>query len=162
MPTLQKLMNDVYDFWNMEQNQYLPKKKMREVMPKVLSKKHLTALKIGNLNYQVENGGFKQWYDKGYADLDLCGLLKFLEQIKGRRESIDKVHQILSKFSKYLEDYEEILSETRKLSVFWGYTEMFEDRLLEHFYRWIQELSEEYYKVNEKFLKDLEEVYFNK
>lgn len=31
-----------------------------------LTDKETSAVLLGNLNYQVENGGFIQWYDNGY------------------------------------------------------------------------------------------------
>jgi len=154
------MMDEIYEFWNREENQYLSKDEIREIVPKVFSEKHLAALQIGNMNYQIENGGFEQWYDNGYAELDLYDLLSFLEPLREKRESIDRVYRLLENFFESLEEYEEIRQEIQKINSM--YIDMFQDCLLNHFFSWIRPLSGRYYEINEKFLEDLEEIYFAK
>jgi len=164
MSEIQKLMDEIYKFWNLDENKNLSKQELREVVPKVFSEKHLLALRIGDMNYQIEKGGFERWYDSGYADLDLDPTLDFLVELKEEeeRESICEIFQILDKFSARIRDYEETLSESRKLSILSENNEVFEDCLLNQFYMWIWGLSEEYDEFKKQFLKDLEEVYFSK
>ena len=64
----QSLMNEVYDYW--QQN-----KTSREEALDNFSELHKAAVQLGNLNYQVENGGFSQWHFNEYSD-DLPDLLK--------------------------------------------------------------------------------------
>ena len=42
-----------------------------------------TAVLLGNLNYQVENGGFPQWIDNGYCTA-YAGVLEALDKIKSK------------------------------------------------------------------------------
>lgn len=58
-PVLQGLMNAAYEtFGNQTYDDFLFN----------LPGKQRAAVLIGNLNYQVENGGFSQWILNGYAD----------------------------------------------------------------------------------------------
>lgn len=55
------------------------------------------AVFCGNLNYQVENGGFSQWLDNGYAtDETISFLLRFTAKTPG--EAMKVVNQILYEF----------------------------------------------------------------
>lgn len=60
-PALQATMDAAYDRWQAN----------REMKPKdfleSLSAKESFAVRIGNLNYQVENGGFSQYWGNSYA-----------------------------------------------------------------------------------------------
>jgi hypothetical protein len=71
-----KLMNEAYKWWNSKsfENGYdwfienLPREDWR------------AAVLLGNLNYQVENGGFEQWHYNGYVS-QYERLRKYLEQV---------------------------------------------------------------------------------
>ncbi len=41
------------------------------------------AVALGNLNYQVNNGGFMQWIDNGYAEASRSALRVILGEIEG-------------------------------------------------------------------------------
>lgn len=64
-----------------------------------------TAVILGNLNYQVENGGFMQWDDNGYSDyyddiydfiestdfVDKDKLIDLVDEFQSIKDSIDKL-----------------------------------------------------------------------
>lgn len=59
------------------------------------------AVTLGNLNYQVENGGFNQWVDNGYC----TGISDAKEALnKLGTETAKQVHLMLEKVEKYLRD----------------------------------------------------------
>lgn len=101
---LQILMNEFYDFW--EKYEHLPR---LEVL-KLMSELHQVAVKLGNLNYQVNNGGFSQWefneYNEDIEDLKIIcdkGISLNIEEFK-------KLKQILVEYSEipdYNTQYEE-------------------------------------------------------
>lgn len=89
----QQLMDEAYNNWKSGWNKrdfYLS-----------LEPKHRAAVVIGNLNYQVENGGFYQWVDNRYAE-DSKDFLYFALKEMGKQENIantviellDKVYDI--------------------------------------------------------------------
>ena len=57
----QTLMHKAYKRWNDKEVE--SHKEMRATSTVA----ELTAVVLGNLNYQVENGGFKQWVSNGYC-----------------------------------------------------------------------------------------------
>lgn len=62
----QKLMDEVYDYWKAQRdsgNQITRYEALEN-----FSDLHHAAVIMGNLNYQVCNGGFAQWDDNGYSD----------------------------------------------------------------------------------------------
>ena len=56
---------------------------------------------LGNLNYQVENGGFSQWVDNGYCT-SYSDLEDALTAVK--TETTAKVYDMLSEVGRYLSD----------------------------------------------------------
>lgn len=57
----QKLMDGAYDRWQQHQDWSQPR------MLQSCTGPERAAVILGNLNYQVGNGGFRQWVDNGYA-----------------------------------------------------------------------------------------------
>lgn len=70
--TWQRLMDEAYARW--QDNGDLHDLDYHEFIQQ-LPMLHQEAVIVGNLNYQVENGGFVQWVGNGYA----CGL-EYLDQ----------------------------------------------------------------------------------
>lgn len=58
---IQELMDEAYDIWKSKPDF------SREDLFDLISFKHKAAVVLGNLNYQVENGGFVQWISNGYC-----------------------------------------------------------------------------------------------
>jgi len=91
----QKLMDEFYHFWQLEENCKLSQK---VVLEKFGSELHRAAVILGNFNYQVENGGFEQWIFNGYyvfidelIDLLMIGSeqdIKYLDCVLGMVQKI--------------------------------------------------------------------------
>lgn len=72
--TTQQLMDEVYDFWNLtEENQ---QKRKNEIL-QYFSTAHRMAVRFGKFNQQVENGGISQWIGNQYMAEDMEELLEF-------------------------------------------------------------------------------------
>ena len=72
----QELMNEVYTKWREKEFAHMDR---LEIIDKFFDKKHKVAVQLGNLNYQVENGGFSQWFFNSYGDEDIDDLLEYLD-----------------------------------------------------------------------------------
>jgi len=71
-PTLDRLMDEAYQHLQEHDSQY-PESRWNQTqfyhgVMMNLSGFHALACVLGNLNYQVENGGFDQWHANGYAE----------------------------------------------------------------------------------------------
>lgn len=69
----QSLMDEVYDKWRTEECSKMDK---LEVIDKYFTPKHKIAVQLGNMNYQVNNGGWSQWHFNGF-DEDLEDLIQY-------------------------------------------------------------------------------------
>ncbi len=69
-----------------------------------LSYPEKVAVFVGNLNYQVCNGGFLQWHDNEYSDCER-DLLAILKIVGGCEEVIDLIKKALSELRAY--DFDE-------------------------------------------------------
>ena len=82
-PACQAVMNRAYDLW-----QKYPDWTYSEFIDE-LSPADRSVVLIGNLNYQVENGGFSQWLTNGYGEcvrelaraLDAIGAVRVAEMV---------------------------------------------------------------------------------
>lgn len=80
MDRQQELMNEVYAKWQKlsKENKKITKNEVLKLFPE----KYSVAVKLGNLNYQVENGGFSQWCFNGYLDEDIRDLEDYIDTAK--------------------------------------------------------------------------------
>lgn len=80
MDRQQELMDEVYSKWQelSKENKKITKNEVLKLFPK----KYSVAVKLGNLNYQVENGGFSQWCFNGYLDEDIKDLEGYIDTAK--------------------------------------------------------------------------------
>lgn len=96
----EQLMNKAYDFWQKEDVD-------RSIFLKLIPFIEKVAVQFGNLNYQVNNGGFSQWQFNQY-DSDLEDLIQAFrygaESLK--IESFVKVLEILERYEKEVPLYE--------------------------------------------------------
>ena len=76
----QYLMDEVYDKWREleKENSHITK---NEVL-KLFDKKYSVAVKLGNLNYQIENGGISQWIFNRYMEEDILDLKEYTNYAK--------------------------------------------------------------------------------
>jgi len=120
----QLLMKEAYNLWTA--NAEWPYKKLLTR----INYPHQVAVVVGNLNYQVENGGFAQWYFNGYYH-SASYLLTALEEINTNtsREVKQMVENVLDLFNDDNHDHESA-------------------RLLNN------DLSTRYYEINNQFMAD--------
>ena len=62
------IMDVAYTLWQSKEGVSWSYKKMLEVITQRYGLLARFAVQLGNLNYQVENGGWVQYYDNGYGD----------------------------------------------------------------------------------------------
>ena len=89
----QQLMTSAYDKWQDGNVKY---ERWLSGLPRV----EMDAVLLGNLNYQVENGGITQYVDNGYCSCNYHPLLALLLRIDTPRsiELSDKLHNFCQKF----------------------------------------------------------------
>lgn len=136
-----------YDFWNQ------------------LTHIEKVAVFTGNLNYQVENGGFMQWIDNGYSEC-YVELINILENHIKTETSI-KVGDMVSKaidrnqydnydcdLCSYGCDCEPEIYEDEDGNKYEEYDCGCECECSQANY---DDLDDKFYKINEQFLKDVQE-----
>jgi len=144
----QKLMDEAYDFWKSKKGRCSYSQFLDEIHEK-FSPAHYNAVILGNLNYQVENGGFAQWFDNGYS-IALDDIKLFLTNYDGKTTTFNDVLQIL-------EGVEDILKEHKKASRFQRYDtdqECYDDSYLDG----LDLFDTKYYNINETFMLEVEAV----
>jgi len=165
----QQLMNEAYDVWH-KHNEW-GYSDFLENIPKYLSTLHLYAVVIGNLNYQVENGGWYQWYMNGYnvgIDYVQDALDEFSSFSDKAEEYGTKLQNTLEEALELLERYEDIddalnwgdFDRLQKLLYRYG----IEDVRRNHIYHEIDELTHEYEDLSsdeaiENIIMDLQSRY---
>jgi len=75
-PTFQGLMDKAYKKWQSGELKGVSSEEFINALPE----NEATAVRIGNMNYQVENGGWMQWWDNGYGPRDIDYLVNFFNK----------------------------------------------------------------------------------
>jgi hypothetical protein len=96
----QDLMHEAYESWRAEDMSY-------EEFLDELDGVHRRAVILGNLNYQVNNGGFAQWVDNRYGgeDHQIARVIRALGRVD--TASTRKTIELLQKVREALRDREE-------------------------------------------------------
>lgn len=138
----QATMDRAYDRWQANQGM------TQQAFWDQLDADERIAVFCGNLNYQVENGGFAQWFDNGYATDETLGfLLRFTGTHSG--EAMKAVNQILYEFSHAVARCGLDLND--------GWRNMDEEDA-EWFMDLIDPLNDRFYKVNEAWVAEVEAI----
>lgn len=129
----QKLMDEAYNTWQkgLSYDEFID----------TLDNKHKLAVLTGNLNYQVENGGFLQWHNslyspKAYELLNLLSLYKNKPYINNVMEIVREALSIMQEYETYYYADDDVY-------------------LTGHDFG---ELDDKFYKINEQFLITMEEI----
>lgn len=132
MERLQNLMTIAYDRWESGWS--------KQDFWDQLNADERFAVFVGNLNYQVENGGFSQWWSNRYAEPEVVGyLLRACERVG--TEAALKVGELLKRFVKATRGkYEDEFSEVE-----WS-----------EIANVLEELDSQYDEVKAQFLADCE------
>lgn len=146
----QQLMDEAYDKWrnnkNWDYNEFVDE----------LDIKHALAVLTGDLNYQVKNGGFSQWYFNDYASeaQRLLTLLSFYKE----EPVIAEVIQLVEKAVRIIDEYEIGIIRVKSQ---WDYyaeeIEELENEMQDKF----DELTDKYYEINDEFMKVMEKILSN-
>jgi len=106
---MEHLMDMAYNMWSSDHSMGKEDFWLRLDYPERI------AVFIGNLNYQVENGGFMQWHDNGYST---CGedIIRILTTVGGCDEVIRLVRHALGEIRKYEEENAYIESDFDELA----------------------------------------------
>ncbi len=161
-PVWQGLMDKSYDRW---QNGDLKDKSKKDFLD-ALDSQQTQATLLGNLNYQVGNGGFSQWVGNGYA-LSFDHLWKVMELIPG--DAANKVRGMLKEMEPFIlkdKDW------TKDRGFGWNYwredesrdrydsydedeEEEYEEETHEG-YEMAKSLDDKYYAINRQFMDEIE------
>jgi len=140
----QDLMDESYDLWQSEEGKNWNHKDFLDNLPSVV---HKYAVILGNLNQQVENGGFEQWYGNNYGERDDEILVKEILPQIGTQNA--------AKVSDLIEIAMSIRADELR-----GTTE-YEDEEFENVWENHGDIDGIYYGINEEFLKEVNEYLFN-
>jgi len=151
----QKLMNKAYDLWSTEEGKKLSYSDFLDVVSDKFGKLYSNAVITGNLNYQVENGGFSQWHYNDYS-ITLDDLIIFFTDNFKNNEVIDKLKYILNEVVDILDWLDEGKDCVKNL---YDYKEFFIKKLEDQVQKELNQLDEKYYEINEKLNEILEEYF---
>jgi len=126
--TMQALMNTAYEFWQAQKGM------SKQQFWNSLDHKPRAAVAIGNLNYQVCNGGFSQWHYNGYSEA--FGTIDYVCRQVGTPNSL-AVLKLVEEAMTDLQEYDE--SEDN-------------DEVNDG----LDGLDSRFYAINEAFLEDVE------
>ena len=152
----QNLMNKAYDLWSTEDGKKLSYSDFLDAVSDKFGKLYFDAVITGNLNYQVENGGFSQWHYNNYS-ITLDDLIIFFTNNFKDNNVIDKLKYILNEVADILNWLDEGKDCVKNL---YNHKEFFIEKLEEEVENNFNSLDKRYYEINEKLNEILEE-YFN-
>jgi hypothetical protein len=135
--TWQELMDNAYDKWQ-------DKMKYEEFLSE-LDTKEKHAVLLGNLNYQVQNGGFYQWVDNGYATNGQY-LIEILQHLMKSPIALELAER--------LPDLLDFVDMTKKNRGIFGNYWLDGDDVPEEM---MDDLTNWFYSVNDKFEEEVEE-----
>lgn len=153
----QTLMNESYQLWTDEKG-FTYENFLLEVEEN-LSENHLNAVITGNLNYQVENGGFRQWYDNGYyASIDR--LVEFFTKNFKDNEIIKKIIYILEDVHEDIEWAERGKLACKRCNYeLYEYKEFFIESFEDKLCDLLEKYDNRYYGISEDLMKILEDFF---
>jgi len=144
---IQQLMDEFYTEWQNRDGV-----SRENLLDEYLSKspKHVVAVRFGNMNYQVGNGGWMQWHDNEYSK-DIEVLMDYCIRGYSLGHKIFKeIYQILMKVFDNIEAFEEELQEL------YDYENEYHDEDEDDYYD-----EDEPYKNFYHRLKPLDTKYYN-
>lgn len=154
--THQDLMDKAYKIWEQNGNM-LYGMFLNEVETK-LGKLYLNAIITGNLNYQVENGGFSQWKFNDY-DVSLDQLINFFNDNFPDNETVKKLVWILKDVKEQIEWVEDGKYKTKNL---YDHQDFFNDALNDYLSDNLSKNDSAYYKISEEINEILEKYFTEK
>jgi len=144
----QVLMDEAYDEWQKNRDRWSYSDFINN-----LDDLHRKAVLIGNLNYQVENGGFKQWDFNGYSEFidEVLDIIKEFAEAKSEYHDIGmKVYNIVDEVREFLNTDAELCE--RAMSAY-------NKGNVDDFLMYANELGEIDFRTEEELLDCLQEDY---
>jgi hypothetical protein len=154
-PTWQALINNSYDKW--ANNKKMSYVEFLDSLEDVARK----AIELKNLNYQVENGGFEQWFGNGYVESDMDGVIETLKN-SIITEAGKKALEILNEASNSIEFYEGVKEQYHRVSRYAEnnlldeFQSEFSDLCDERLAKELRALDNDYYNINKALMDDIE------
>lgn len=146
----QELMNKAYDNWEKNKqwsyNQFISSLDFKEKL----------AVLTGNLNYQVENGGFSQWHFNDYSS-EADELIKLLSMYSNE-PVIKRVLSLVEEAVQIINGYE---LDIEQLKSNWEENEDEINSLEGRMYEALDLLDEQYYQINNEFMNVMEKILKN-
>jgi hypothetical protein len=139
---MQKIMNIAYEKWQTN-------KWSKDEFWNQLTMKEKTAVSLGNLNYQVCNGGFSQWYFNEYYELQINFLISLFEKIsKEKHPLLSQVKELVLVAHNLIQGYEEEKNSN------YDYEDDYEEQqyLEEELHKGLDQLDIQYYSLKEEDL----------
>jgi hypothetical protein len=145
---VQEVMNQAYDRWDQS------KIWTKEQFWASLSRVEKVSVYVGNLNYQVENGGFIQWHDNKYSDC-AAELAQILFELGPIGERVSKlVEQVMNEINDNLEypgDWETYVYYDENAG-----EEVEDEEWVDYDLVFSKDYDQMYYDLNEQLLVELE------
>ncbi len=148
----ENLMDEAYNLWN--KNLSISYENFLELIENQLSPLHTIGVIFGNLNYQVDNGGFIQWYDNNYS-CSIEKIINFLEDNKTFDVVFEDVLHIVYGVNEHIEHIEDGKKEINKVS--YDYQDFFKESLGHFLQKNLNRYDTKYYKINNEFMKKFNE-----
>jgi hypothetical protein len=155
----QTMMDKAYELWSKpEENKRMSYEGFLEMVSEELGDNYVDAVITGNMNYQVENGGWFQWHDNGYS-VTIEELISFFEKPEFNNYiEIKKLREILSSVEEQLDWKERGDREIQQVD--YDFKDIFENALNEEFDKAVDHLDSKYYEISKKVM-DILENYFS-
>ena len=161
----QVMMDKAYELWNdSEESKKMSYERFLDKVNDELGENYFFAVITGNLNYQLENGGWIQWFDNKYS-CSLQDLIDFFNQ------NYFKEFSEIKQLSRMLEDIDDIINlkdrgEQAIDNIDYEVRDIFEDAMRESLNNWFEDetrnLDTSYYKINTKVNEILENYFTQK
>lgn len=119
-----------------------------------LDYKEKVAVLTGNLNYQVGNGGFVQWHNNGYSS-EADQLIIILEKYKNGHPAIVKALQLVQEAMDTIKNVE---SAHQQYGRRYDWDDEEEEDTHETLYVRLSPLDDDFYKIDDQFLEEIQEV----
>jgi hypothetical protein len=124
-----------------------------------LGNDYLNAVALGNLYYQVENGGFEQWHFNGYSEEGIDILLDFLTS-NDIGPTSRRVLEILGMVRDELDWFEDAEKQVRQLD--YEYRDMFNECISDKRGNCLSRYDSMYYNIYEDFQQEVEKYFTEK
>lgn len=144
----QRLLDEAHERWNDEDD--LDGLKYPEFLSR-LDYKHKAAVLLANMNYQVQNGGWQQWYGNGYWKManELGAVLCHFQEVVSEVDNASVVSEALQIFKTAQSVSEDVIDER--------FGEPVDDYEWEQWSDALDKLDDRYYKIDDELMRLAEE-----